>query len=155
VELEEGNLCAMSDLSTGTIIIDAPIGEVQSALFELAKYPEWSTSIKSVEVIASDDQGRLTSGKFVIDAGMMKDKVTLDYDWSEAPSKLSFSFNDADLLTGMEGSYSIKKIDEDTTAVTYEMGVEISMPIPAMMRKKAEQTTIDQALQQLKSHLEG
>jgi uncharacterized membrane protein len=155
VELEEGNLCAMSDLSSGTIIIDAPIGEVQSALFELAKYPEWSTSIKSVEVIATDDQGRLTTGKFVIDAGMMKDKVTLDYDWSETPTKLSFSFNDADLLTGMEGSYSIKKIDDDTTEVIYEMGVEISMPIPAMMRKKAEQATIDQALQQLKSHLEG
>lgn len=145
----------MSDLSSGTIIIDAPIGEVQGALFELAKYPEWSTSIKSVEVITSDDQGRLTTGKFVIDAGMMKDRVTLDYDWSETPAKLSFSFNDADLLTGMEGSYSIKKIDEETTEVTYEMGVEISMPIPAMMRKKAEQATIDQALQQLKSHLEG
>lgn len=153
--MEEGNLCAMSDLSSGTIIIDAPIGEVQGALFELAKYPEWSTSIKSVEVITSDEQGRLTTGKFVIDAGMMKDKVTLDYDWSETPAKLSFSFNDADLLTGMEGSYSIKKIDEETTEVTYEMGVEISMPIPAMMRKKAEQATIDQALQQLKSHLEG
>ena len=145
----------MSDLSSGTVTIEAPIADVEKALFDLAKYPEWSTSIKSVEVLASDDQGRLTSGKFVIDAGMMKDKVTLDYDWSEAPSKLSFTFNDADLLVGMEGSYSIKKIDEDTTQVTYEMGVEISMPIPAMMRKKAEQATIDQALQQLKSHLEG
>ena len=145
----------MSDLSSGTVTIEAPIADVEKALFDLAKYPEWSTSIKSVEVLATDDQGRLTSGKFVIDAGMMKDKVTLDYDWSEAPSKLSFSFNDADLLTGMEGTYSIKKIDEDTTEVTYEMGVEISMPIPAMMRKKAEQATIDQALQQLKSHLEG
>ena len=145
----------MSDLSSGTVTIEAPIADVEKALFDLAKYPEWSTSIKSVEVLATDDQGRLTSGKFVIDAGMMKDKVTLDYDWSEAPSKLSFTFNDADLLVGMEGSYSIKKIDEDTTQVTYEMGVEISMPIPAMMRKKAEQATIDQALQQLKSHLEG
>jgi uncharacterized membrane protein len=145
----------MSELSTGTVNIEAPISEVQAALFELAKYPEWSTAIKSVEVLASDDQGRLTTGKFVIDAGMMKDKVTLDYDWSAAPEKLTFSFNDADLLTGMEGSYSIKQIDEDTTQVTYELGVEISMPIPAMMRKKAEQSTIDQALQQLKSHLEG
>jgi uncharacterized membrane protein len=145
----------MSELSTGTVNIEAPISEVQAALFELAKYPEWSTAIKSVEVLASDDQGRLTTGKFVIDAGMMKDKVTLDYDWSAAPAKLTFSFNDADLLTGMEGSYSIKQIDEDTTQVTYELGVEISMPIPAMMRKKAEQSTIDQALQQLKSHLEG
>jgi carbon monoxide dehydrogenase subunit G len=153
--MEEGSLCAMSELSSGTVVIDAPLAEVQAALFELTKYPEWSTSIKSVEVIESDDQGRLTTGKFVIDAGMMKDKVTLDYEWSEAPNKLSFTFNDADLLAGMEGSYSIKKIDEDTTEVTYEMGVEISMPIPAMMRKKAEQATIDQALQQLKSHLEG
>jgi uncharacterized membrane protein len=136
--MEEGSLCAMSELSSGKVTIDAPISQVQGVLFELAKYPEWSTAIKSVDVLAS----------------MMKDKVTLDYDWSEAPSKLSFTFNDADLLTGMEGSYSIKKIDEDTTEVTYELGVEISMPIPAMMRKKAEQATIDQALQQLKSHLE-
>jgi uncharacterized membrane protein len=155
VELEEGNLCAMSDLSSGTVTIEAPIAEVEKALFDLAKYPEWSTSIKSVDVLATDDQGRLTSGKFVIEAGVLKDKVTLDYDWSEAPNKLSFSFNDADMLTGMEGSYSIKKIDEDTTQVTYEMGVELPMPIPAMMRKKNEQATIDQALQQLKSHLEG
>ncbi|CAN2202596.1 Polyketide cyclase/dehydrase [Candidatus Nanopelagicaceae bacterium] len=145
----------MSDLSSGTVTIEAPIAEVEKALFDLANYPEWSTSIKSVDVLATDDQGRLTSGKFVIEAGVLKDKVTLDYDWSEAPSKLSFSFNDADMLTGMEGSYSIKKIDEDTTQVTYEMGVELPMPIPAMMRKKNEQATIDQALQQLKSHLEG
>jgi carbon monoxide dehydrogenase subunit G len=144
----------MSDLSSGTIQIEASIEAVQSALFEIAKYPEWSSAIKSVEVLEKDESGRLISGKFVIDAGMMKDKVTLDYDWSEAPAKLSFSFNDADLLTGMEGAYSIKAIDADTTEVTYQMGVEISMPIPAMMRRKAEQATIDQALAQLKSHLE-
>jgi carbon monoxide dehydrogenase subunit G len=144
----------MSDLSSGTIQIEASIEAVQSALFEIAKYPEWSSAIKSVEVLEKDESGRLISGKFVIDAGMMKDKVTLDYDWSEAPAKLSFTFNDADLLTGMEGAYSIKAIDADTTEVTYQMGVEISMPIPAMMRRKAEQATIDQALAQLKSHLE-
>jgi uncharacterized membrane protein len=103
--MEEGSLCAMSELSSGKVTIDAPISQVQGVLFELAKYPEWSTAIKSVDVLASDEQGRLTTGKFLIDAGMMKDKVTLDYDWSEAPSKLSFTFNDADLLTGMEGSY--------------------------------------------------
>ncbi len=90
-----------------------------------------------------------------IDAGMMKDRVILDYDWSAAPGKLSFSLDDADLLTGMDGSYSIKAIDEDTTQVTYELSVSLSMPIPAMMRQKAEKTTIDQALTQLKASLEG
>jgi hypothetical protein len=88
-------------------------------------------------------------------AGMMKDRPTLDYDWSDAPSTLRFSLDEADLLTGMDGIYSFKSIDEDTTEVTYELEVSLSMPIPAMMRQKAEKATIDAALSQLKTHLEG
>jgi len=145
----------MAEFSKSTITIDVPINEVQEALFALDKYPEWSTQIKSAEAITRDEQGRITKVKMTIDAGMMKDRPTLDYDWSEAPSKLRFSLEDADLLTGMDGVYSIKSIDEDTTEVTYELEVSLSMPIPAMMRQKAEKATIDAALSQLKTHLEG
>jgi uncharacterized membrane protein len=145
----------MSDLSSSTITIDAPIADVQSALFALDQYPTWSSAIKASEVVEKDEQGRATKVKMTIDAGMMKDRVILDYDWSQAPAKLSFSLDEADLLTGMDGSYSIKAIDEDTTQVTYELGVSLSMPVPAMMRQKAEKTTIDQALSQLKAALEA
>ena len=145
----------MTDLSKSLISIDAPIADVQKALFDLDKYPEWSTQIKSAEALARDDQGRITKVKMSIDAGMMKDRLTLDYDWSQAPNKLSFSLDEADLLTGMDGIYTIKSIDEDTTEVSYEFEVSLSMPIPAMMRQKAEKATIDAALAQLKSHLEA
>ena len=145
----------MSEFSKSTITIDAPIADVQKALFELDRYPEWSSQIKSAEAIARDDQGRITKIKMSIDAGMMKDRPIMDYDWSNAPAKLSFSLVDADLLTGMDGVYSIKSIDEDTTEVTYELAVSLSMPVPAMMRQKAEKATIDAALSQLKAHLEG
>lgn len=145
----------MSDSSSSTISIDAPLASVTEALFALEKYPEWSSSIKSAEAMARDDQGRITKVKMSIDAGMMKDRVILDYDWSGAPTHLSFSLDDADLLTGMDGSYTIKSIDEDTTEVTYELAVSLSMPIPAMMRQKAEKATIDAALAQLKATLEA
>ena len=145
----------MAEFSKSTISIDAPIAAVQEVLFALDKYPEWSTQIKSAEALAHDEQGRITKVKLSIDAGMMKDRPTLDYDWSGAPSKLSFSLDEADLLTGMDGVYSFKSIDEDTTEVTYELEVSLSMPIPAMMRQKAEKATIDAALSQLKTHLEG
>ena len=145
----------MSNLSTSTISIDATFAAVTQALFALEKYPQWSTSIKAVEVLESDDHGRITKVKMKIDAGMMKDRVVLDYDWSGAPERLSFSLDDADLLTGMDGAYIIKSIDDDTTQVTYELTVSLSMPIPAMMRQKAEKTTIDQALTQLKISLES
>jgi uncharacterized membrane protein len=145
----------MTDLSKSLISIDAPIDRVQKALFELDKYPEWSSQIKSAETLARDDQGRITKVKMSIDAGMMKDRPTLDYDWSQAPNKLSFSLDEADLLTSMDGVYTISAIDEDTTEVTYELGVDLSMPVPAMMRQKAEKATIDAALAQLKSYLEA
>ena len=145
----------MAQFSKSVITIDAPIAEVQKLLFELDKYPEWSTQIKSSEALDRDDQGRVTKVKMSIDAGMMKDRLTLDYDWSQAPSKLSFSLEDADLLTGMDGIYTISSIDEDTTEVVYELEVSLSMPIPAMMRQKAEKATIDAALAQIKSHLEA
>jgi hypothetical protein len=145
----------MTDLSKSLISIDAPIEVVQKALFELDKYPEWSSQIKSAEALARDDQGRITKVKMSIDAGMMKDRPTLDYDWSQAPNKLSFSLDEADLLTSMDGVYTISAIDADTTEVTYELGVSLSMPVPAMMRQKAEKATIDAALAQLKSHLEA
>jgi uncharacterized membrane protein len=145
----------MSDLSTSTITIDAPIDAVRAILFDLAAYPTWSTAIKSAEVKATDDQGRATSVKVSIDAGMMKDRVLLNYDWSAAPDRLEFSLDEADLLTAMNGAYITKAIDADTTSVTYELGVEVSMPIPSMMRTKAEKATIDQALAQLKEHAEN
>jgi uncharacterized membrane protein len=145
----------MSEFSKSTISIDAPIAAVQEALFALDKYPDWSTQIKSAEALTHDDQGRITKVKMSIDAGMMKDRPTLDYDWSAAPGTLSFSLDEADLLTGMDGVYSIKSLDEDTTEVTYQLQVSLSMPVPAMMRQKAEKATIDAALTQLKTHLEG
>lgn len=145
----------MSDLSTSTISIDAPFAAVTQALFALEKYPEWSTSIKDVEALACNEAGQITKVKMTIDAGMMKDRVILDYDWSQAPLRLSFSLDDADLLTGMDGAYTLKSIDEETTQITYELTVSLSMPIPAMMRQKAEKTSIDQALSQLKATLEA
>lgn len=144
----------MADITSGRISIEAPISKVEAILFDIALYPTWSSAIKSVSVLERDDKGRAISATLSVDAGMMKDRVTLDYDWSQAPGRLSFSLSDADLLTAMDGAYVITAQDEDTTEVAYELHVDLSMPIPAMMRHKAEKATIDMALGQLKTFAE-
>ncbi len=143
----------MSQKSTSTVIIEAPLADVQAALFTIASYPEWLSSIKKVDVMEKDSQDRVTKAKLSIDAGMMKDRVVLDYDWSAAPTTLSFSMDEADLLTQMDGSYTLKAVDADSTQVTYELEVAVSMPVPAMMITKAQQQTIDAALRELGEHL--
>jgi uncharacterized membrane protein len=144
----------MSDISENSITIEAPIGEVVAVLTDLATYPSWSTAIKSVEVLDKDSSGRATKAKMSIDAGVMKDKVILDYDWSKSPAEITFELDDADLLTQMSGAYKLTD-DGDETTVVYQLTVALSMPVPAMMRQKAERATIDLALSQLKAKLEG
>jgi len=50
----------MSDVTTSSISIAASAEEVRAVVFDIANYPTWSTSFKSVEVLASDGQGRPT-----------------------------------------------------------------------------------------------
>ncbi|CAB4789581.1 unannotated protein [freshwater metagenome] len=145
----------MSQPSKSTVTIEAPVATVRELLFDLPGYPSWTTAIKSVtsDEIASD--GKITKVTMVIDAGVMKDRVSLSYDWSKAPEAVSFSLEEADLLTEMTGSYQIKDNGDDTTEVSYELVVKVSMPVPEMMRKKTEQSTVDLALSQLKKRAEA
>ena len=144
----------MSSVSTSTVSITASADEVRAVIFDLASYPSWSTSFKSVTVLESDGQGRPTQVSMSVDAGALKDKPTLNYDWSAYPDRLDFSLEDADLLTQMSGGLIVKD-NGDETEVTLELTVALSMPVPDIMRTKAEKSTIDLALKQLKEKLEN
>ena len=144
----------MSNPTTSTISIAATADDVRAVLFDIANYPSWSSSFKSATVIQSDAQGRPTQVKLSVDAGALKDKPTLNYDWSGYPDRVDFSLEDADLLTEMAGAYIVKD-NGDETEVTFEMTVALSMPVPEVMRTKAEKSTIDLALKQLKEKLEN
>jgi len=144
----------MSETSTSTIAISASADEVRAVLFDIANYPSWSTSFKTANVLVSDAQGRPTQVNLSVDAGALKDKPTLNYDWSAYPDRVDFSLEDADLLTEMRGAYIVKD-NGDETEVTFELTVALSMPVPPTMRIKAEKSTIDLALKQLKEKLEN
>jgi uncharacterized membrane protein len=144
----------MSDSSASTVQIDAPIADVAAKLYAIDAYPQWLSSIKKVEVVESDENGRALKANVSIDAGVMKDRATLIYDWSAAPGEVTFSLDEADLMTAMDGKYILKSLDEDSTSVTYELGVELSLPVPRMMIAKTEKTTIDTALAELKAQFE-
>jgi len=144
----------MSNPTTSTVTISAAADDVRAVLFDIEKYPTWSTTFKSVTVQASNGDGRVTQAKLSVDAGALKDKPTLNYDWSGYPDRVEFSLEEADLLTDMSGSFVIKD-NGDETEVTFELTVSLSMPVPEMMRTKAEKSTIDLALKQLKEKLEN
>jgi ribosome-associated toxin RatA of RatAB toxin-antitoxin module len=145
----------MSDYSAGTANIEASSEAIFAILKDLDSYPQWSASIKSVEIAERDGAGNPSKANLKVEAGVLKDRVSLDYDWSKAPNEISFTLEDAGLLTEMSGIFTLKSLDADTTEVSYQLKVALSMPVPDIMRKKQEQATIDQELAKLKAHAEG
>ena len=68
----------MTDQTESSIIIEASPEEVMEVVADLEKYPEWAGSIKKVEVLERDAQGRPLQVTINIDAGAMRDTVTLN-----------------------------------------------------------------------------
>jgi len=145
----------MADMSSSSTTIDASIEDVRAVLFDIEAYPTWSTAIKSIEVLEKDSSGRPTKLTIKVEAGVLKDRATLNYEWSKAPNEICFSLEEADLMTEMDGCYLIKDNGDGTTTVTYSLGTALSMPVPDMMRRKVEMTTIEQTISQLKKKLES
>ena len=145
----------MADISSHSTQIQAPIEQVREILFNLEGYPSWSSAIKTVEVLERDSSSRPTKLTLKVEAGVLKDRPTLIYDWSKAPNEISFSLEEADLLTQMDGKYEIKDNGDDSVTVTYSLTTALTMPVPDLMRRKVEKTTIEQSLSELKQKLEG
>ena len=145
----------MADISSHSTQIQAPIEQVREILFNLEGYPSWSSAIKTVEVLERDSSSRPTKLTLKVEAGVLKDKPSLVYDWSKAPNEISFSLEEADLMTQMDGKYEIKDNGDDSVIVTYSLTTALTMPVPDLMRRKVEKTTIEQSLSELKQKLEG
>jgi len=136
-----------------TIIIDAPLSQVAEAIASVGTYPSWSSSMKAVKVLEGDAI-KPTKVEMSLVSGALRDEATLTFDWSNFPASLTFTLESADLLTAMDGKQELKSIG-DETEVSYSLTVALSMPVPAMMRQKAEKAVVDQTLKELKAQLEN
>ena len=145
----------MADQSSNSITIDASASEICEVLTNLEQYPSWSSAIKNVEIQERDNAGRAVKVTISIEAGVLKDRASLTYDWSKSPEEICFSLDEANMMTEMTGCYLIKDNGDDTTTVTYALSTQVAMPVPDMMRRKVEMQTIDTALSQLKKKMEG
>jgi hypothetical protein len=57
-------------------------------------------------------------------------------------------------LKSQHGSYTLADEGEGSTQVTYQLAVELNMPMLGMFRRKAEKVIIDTALKELKKRVE-
>ena len=143
----------MADQASSKITIDAPLDEVLSVIADIESYPEWTGQIKSAEVLSTGADGRPEQARFVMDAGVLKDEYTLEYDWSDAAVSWQL-VGKSSVQKSQNGSYTLAD-KGGATEVTYRLTVDIAMPMLGMFKRKAEKMIMDSALKELKKRVES
>jgi ribosome-associated toxin RatA of RatAB toxin-antitoxin module len=141
----------VADRTESTIMIHATPSAILDVIADLEAYPQWSEGITSVVVIESE-KNRPTIARFVLNAGIVNDTYELAYTWKS--DVVEWHLVRATLLSLMDGSYSLRDLGNGTTEVAYALTVDIKMPMLGMLKRKAEKTIIDTALQGLKARVE-
>ncbi len=148
----------MAERTQGSISITSDPGSILDVIADLESYPQWSTSIRAARVIAEDDLGWADQAELTIDHAMFKDTYALDYTWDveeDGTGVVSWSLLRGDVLTVMDGSYTLTEGVGGDTTVVYDLEFDVSVPMPVSIKRKVEETIIDSALKDLKARVEG
>ncbi|WP_027502231.1 SRPBCC family protein [Rhodococcus sp. UNC363MFTsu5.1] len=145
----------MADKTKRSISIAAPSSRVMDVIADYDAYPEWVAAAKSVEVLARGSNGRARRVRFVLDAGMVKDTYELDFDWASDGKSVRWSLASAEIQKSQDGSYTLEDLPDGTTTVTYELTVDLNIPMIGLFKRKAEKAITDTALKELKKRVEG
>jgi ribosome-associated toxin RatA of RatAB toxin-antitoxin module len=143
----------MADQTTSSILIDADPASIMAVIADFDSYPEWAKGVKSCEVLTEYEDGRAGEVEFVLDAAPIKDEYTLTYEW-DGDAQVTWSLVKAKMLKSMEGAYILEP-QGDSTEVTYQLKVDLAIPMIGMLKRKGERVIIDTALKGLKRRVES
>lgn len=138
--------------TSSDIVIAAPPAEIMDVIADFPAYPQWATGVREADVV-SEGEGRAQEVHFVLDAAPIRDEYNLGYVWNGDEGVSWKIVAPGVMLTGMDGSYHLAAVDGGTR-VTYQLEVNVSIPMLGMLKRKAEKVVIDTALKGLKRRVE-
>lgn len=146
----------MIDELNVTRVIDADPAACHELIADVDRYPEWARDLKEVTVEEHDDTGRPSEVTFRVAAMGRSATYTLSYDHSGAPATIAWHLVSGDIVRRLDGQYHFEAVADhpDRTEVTYSLSVELAVPLPGFVKRRAEGRIMHAALDDLQARLE-
>lgn len=144
----------MAEQTTEHLNVAASIDRCIETILDFERYPEWAPDIKAAIIIERDEQGRGSRVAFRAAAMGRSAGYVLGYSYTESSDVISWTLVEGDIMRGLEGSYTFVEQPDGSTDVTYHLSVELVVPIPGFVKRRAEGKIITTALRELKHRVE-
>jgi uncharacterized membrane protein len=144
----------MTDTASERIRVEAPADRCFDVAVDFESYPEWVRDVKEAKTLETDDEGRGTRVEFRAAALGKSIRYVLEYDYSQAPEAFSWKFVEGDMLRRLDGTYRFEP-DGVSTRVHYDLAVELAVPLPGLLKRRAAGLIMGSALKELKKQVEA
>ena len=143
----------MADEAHEHITVGASPERCYAVAADFERYPDWARDVKEVTILARDEQGRASQVEYRVAGLGQSIHYVLDYDYAEAPSAFSWHLAESDKLRGLDGRYGFEAQGDDTR-VAYDLAIDVSIPLPGLIKRQAARMIVATALKELKKELE-
>jgi hypothetical protein len=144
----------VAETASERIRIDASREAILEVLLDFERYPDWARDLKQVTVVRRDGEDRGDQVEFRA-AGLGKSfRYTLQYDYAQLPDAFSWALVEGEGLRRLDGSYRFESEDA-STRVHYDLAVEIAIPLPGLIKRRAAGMIMGTALKELKKAVEA
>ncbi len=152
--LRERGQHQVAEKTRQTIYIEADPATVMKVIADIDSYPEWISEYKEAEVQEKDSDGYPKVARVVLDATILKDTLVMAYEWPADHQSVSWTLVSSSLLRALDGTYRLAPKGSGTE-VTYELSVDLAVPMIGLLKRKAERRLTDTALKDLKKRAEA
>ena len=143
----------MVESGSESVVVSAGLEACFAVTIDFDKYPEWAHDVTQATVLTRDASGRPTVVEFRASALGRSTHYTLEYDYTQAPNKLSWHMSDGDIMRSIIGSY-VFQTEGTGTRITYDLAVELVIPLPGFVKRRAEMRILS-TLKELKTRIES
>jgi len=145
----------MVDQALQSITIAASPERCFAVATDFERYPEWAKDVKEATVLSRDDSGRAVEVEYRTSALGRSTHYTLAYDYSAAPTAMSWRMVVGDIMRALDGAYTFEPSSSEngSTDVTYALSIELVVPLPGFVKRRAEVRILN-SVRELKARVE-
>jgi uncharacterized membrane protein len=136
-----------------TVEIAAPVGTCFDAITDYETFASWQSAVVDTEVLDWDARGRGKRVRLFVDAKVRKVDYTLDYRYDE-PERIEWDFVEGNGINDADGHYLFEDLGGDRTRATYKLGLEVGIPLPGPVARRAHKSTLKASVEDLKREAE-
>ena len=140
----------MATSDSREVTIEATPEEILDVIADVESTPTWSPQYQSAEILETGKDGRPKRVKMKVKTAGISDEQVVDYTWAD--DIVSWTLVSAGQLKAQDASYTLTP-DGDKTKVKFDITIDLSIPLPGFVLKRAMKGAMETATDGLRKQV--